>query len=70
MKIFAYYADLQQYLLLDRRLGVESNILLTEDLNGNYINIATQALDGQVWGVEQGTYQLIKYKSLKSINIS
>ncbi|MFC2125824.1 hypothetical protein ACFLU5_13535 [Bacteroidota bacterium] len=59
-KIFVFYNDLQQYLVLDRFMTSISDLHLPPDLIG-YAHIATLAPDNNVWIIDDNDFSLKKF---------
>ncbi len=57
--IFAFYDFFQEYLITDRFLARPTRTRLNSSID--YIDIATQSQDNNIWLVENSTFRLIKY---------
>ncbi|MCF6360665.1 MAG: hypothetical protein L3J29_07875 [Cyclobacteriaceae bacterium] len=58
--IFAFYDFFQEYLITDRFLARPTRTKLS-NTSIDYIDIATQSLDNNIWLVENTEFRLIKY---------
>ena len=67
-KIFVFYNDLQQYLILDRFLSPISDLHFPRDLIG-YGHNATLAPDNNIWVIDDNDFSLKKFSPQYSENI-
>lgn len=58
--IFAFYDFFQEYLITDRFLARPTRTRLSNS-SIDYIDIATQSQDNNIWLVENSTFRLLKY---------
>ncbi len=58
--IFAFYDFFQEYLITDRFLARPTRTKLSNS-SIDYIDIATQSQDNNIWLVENSTFRLLKY---------
>jgi hypothetical protein len=65
-RVFAFYQDLQEYLLIDQFLSNERSFQLNPD---NYIRIATLSQDLNLWAIDERDLQLRKISSVSKIDI-
>lgn len=58
--IFAFYEFFQEYVLTDRFLARPTRTILSNS-SIDYIDLASQSLDNNLWIIENSSYRLIKY---------
>lgn len=63
LKIFGFYQQFQEYIILDRFLSRELRYSLRFTAV-NFVDIATIASDENLWLIDQGDFRLIKYNTI------